>query len=80
MTTETRNPTDSLLNVHQALAEASQEARQKAETVPTSVRLHPVIKEHATVICARNGTDLSSFLRKCTEILVREYHPAPTQE
>lgn len=64
---------EEFINIHQALNEASLEARQKAEAVPYSLRLHPELLSRAKAICKTHGTDLSAYLRKCAEALVADY-------
>lgn len=71
--------------VHDALtiAQAVDLARVPQSLIPTTVRLHPDAKEAAEGICARHMTTLSSYLRECVNVLVRDYAgavpvPAPS--
>lgn len=61
--------------VHDALtiAQAVDLARVPQSLVPTTVRMHPDAKVAAEAICARHGTTISSYLRECVNVLVRDY-------
>lgn len=77
------NPKDQpeFLNVHEVLAEAQAETAE--ENVPWTTqtfRIPVPLKELTERICKSNGTDTSKFLRKCCEVLVKDYLPkAPTK-
>lgn len=64
---------DKLTNIHEALNEATFESRANEPMINVSVRLQENTKMVAMQICAHNGTDLSTFLRKCAEALVKDY-------
>lgn len=61
--------------VHDALAEAAAEINTNPEPMKTyTFRAHiPRIKE-AEEICRRQGTTLPDYLRKCVELLPRDYN------
>lgn len=71
----TPESTNDLTNVHKALHEATLESEAKASpnTKNFSVRMPEPLKLLAMTICERHATDLSTFLRKCTEGLVSDY-------
>ena len=63
-----------LTSVHIALSEATQASKaEMAAMVPVTVKMHENVKDIASDICKTNGTNLSEFLRKCCEGLIRDY-------
>lgn len=63
-----------LTNVHDALKAASLESKnQKKPMVSSSFKIEEDVKEEVQKICERNGTDMSTFLRKCCLGLVNDY-------
>lgn len=62
-----------LPNVHEVLAEAVTELSAHEPLVTGTFKVRREVKAMTQKICARHGTDMSSFLRKCCEALVRGY-------
>lgn len=62
-----------MTDVHQALSKAAASSRSKGEMRNFSVRLPEGVKEPAQEICARNGTDLGTYLRECAKALISDY-------
>lgn len=61
-----------LTSVHEALNHAVFVSKTSSGPV-TSFRVDEALKEAASAICERNGTNLSDFLRQCMVGLVNDY-------
>lgn len=62
-----------LTNVHDAMNRAQVSERDRVALVNANFKIHPIKKEVAEQICAKNGTTLSAFLRECVEGLISDY-------
>lgn len=65
----------SLTTVHEALAEAASETGSEEAMATFTFRAHSEKISRAKDICMANGTTLSEYLRKCMEVLARDYQP-----
>ncbi len=65
----------SLVTVHEALAQASTEAPVDKPMETYTIRCHKESVHRAKEICEAHGTTLSEYLRKCMELLPRDYQP-----
>lgn len=65
--------TEKLTDVHEALSRAQDSDKDRVALVNANFKIHPIKKEVAEQICAKNGTTLSSFLRECVNGLVKDY-------
>lgn len=71
-----------LKNIHQILTTSSLHAKSEESEVmiARSHRFEDSEYQLAKEICARNGTDISSFLRLCVHELVQDYSSIPLKE
>lgn len=60
-------------NIHEALADAAAETSESKPMIPISTKLPEELAATVKEICARHGTNTSTFLRKCCESLVKDY-------
>jgi hypothetical protein len=68
---------DTLLNIHEVMAEAAADKRAEKEPETTQTfRTKKRVKDLEEQICARHGITPSDFHRKCSETLVKDYLPA----
>lgn len=63
-----------LTNVHEAMMDAVHESKTPT-LVSYTFKSNPEHNQMAEQICARNGTNLPTFLRKCVEGLIKDYLP-----
>jgi hypothetical protein len=61
-----------LSTVHTALSRAQEKSKQQT-LVTSSYKVDPEKKELAEMICLKNGTTLSEFVRQAIECLVEDY-------
>lgn len=68
---------EKLTTVHHALAEAATEAHASAEGPmgTYTFRCHEQARKEAEELCVAHGTTLAEYLRKCIELLPRDYRP-----
>lgn len=67
-----------LATVQGAVSESAQEVKPEKTENPMGTytfRIPNQIRAQAEDLCQRSGSSLPSFLRKCCEIMVREYSP-----
>lgn len=64
---------DELTDVHEALMLASDDSKEKPAYITVTAKMEQRTKDLASMICAKNGTNLSAFLRECCKGLVRDY-------
>lgn len=62
-----------LSSVHDALSRAALSERDRVTLVNANFKIHPLRKEIAEGICAKNATTLSAFLRECTDVLILDF-------
>lgn len=66
---------EELTDVHEALMQASDNSREKPTYITVTAKMEQRTKDLASIICAKNGTNLSAFLRECCKGLVKDYCP-----
>lgn len=66
------NPTP-VHTVHDAMLKAVLAAKEKAKLETATFKVHPAKKELCELICAKNGTTLSEFLRECVNAICEDY-------
>lgn len=65
-----------LSTVHHAMSEAVQApAEDEGPMGNYSFRIHSAIRSKAEEICRTNGTSFPEWLRKCCEVLIKDYVP-----
>ncbi len=62
-----------LATLHQAMSEATQSQPHDGPMETYTFRIHPNTLKNIEGICKSNGTTLPKFIRKCCEIVEREY-------
>lgn len=75
--------TECLTTVHDAVQEAKTEMqlpignqeRMRGPMVTFTFRAHENDLDEARLVCTGNGITLSEYLRKCVELLPRDYKP-----
>lgn len=69
------NDAPAMVSIHEALSEAAIESSEDKPMVPVSTKLPEKLLQSVKDICQRHGTNTSTFLRKCCELLDKEYQP-----
>ena len=66
-------PQPHLHTVHDAITRAILASQDKAKLETATFKVHPKKKELAELICEKQGTTLSEFLRECVNGLCEDY-------
>jgi hypothetical protein len=66
--------TEKFLNVHEIMNEAALESKEERTPLVTQTfKLPKKDKELVARICQANGTTVSKFYQKCTQVLIADY-------
>lgn len=64
-----------LTTVHDALKEASTEVKRDEAMITYTFRIREHVRDEAERLCKMHGTTLPDYLRKCCELLPKDYRP-----
>lgn len=65
-----------LTTLHHAVSEAAQAPKDESKAMGTyTFRIHKDALAKANEMCAAHGTTLAEYLRKCCELLPKDYTP-----